>query len=144
MDYEATIRAMYDAWNRGDMEAFYAVIADDVVDHNRGEGERGLDGVRRTLAHIRKAFPDYRYTVDEVVTQGDRTAARLICEATHLGDFFGYAPTGKKARWSETRWCTWKDGKVVEHRALGDGLSLMRQLGLVADTQARDTTRSSW
>jgi predicted ester cyclase len=135
---------MYDAWNRGDMESFYSYIDEDVVDHNRGEDEKGLDGVRKTLDHIREAFPDYRYTVEEVIVEGDRTAAILGCEATHRGSFFGYAPTGKKARWVETRWCTWKNGKVTEHRAVGDSLSLMRQLGLVADTQARDSKRTSW
>ena len=135
-----TIHRMYQAWNDGRMEDFYGFIAEDVVDYNAGDSEAGLAGVRAALGAVREGIPDLRYEVLAVAWDGtDLTAARLGCSGTHLGDFFGDPPTGRRAEWTETRWARWLDGKVVEHWANTDALTMMRQLGLIAPV-----TRDSW
>ncbi len=131
-DHRRRIAALYDAWNDDRMEDAYALIDEHVVDHNAGDDEAGLAGVRAALDGVRTGFPDLRYTVEHVAFDGiDVTAVRLHCAGTHTGDFFGTPPTQRRAEWRETRWARWRDGKVVEHWATTDSLSMMRQLGLV-------------
>jgi C-1 hydroxylase len=130
---------MYDLWNRGEMEAFYALLDDDVVDHNAAGGERGIAGVRSILDQVRTAFPDMTYRVDDVLVDGDKLAVRLTVEATHTGEFFGHQPTGRHASWTETRVVRIRDGKTVEHWANIDSLGMMRQLGLIGEPG-----RDSW
>jgi predicted dinucleotide-binding enzyme/predicted ester cyclase len=129
---EGAIRDMYDAWNAGRMEDFYDRLSPEVVDRNAAADENGLAGVRAALDTIRAAFPDSRYEVLEVVSNGhDHTAARLQFTGTHLGDFFGEPATGRSASWTETRVCRWRDGKVVEHVANVDVFGMRAQLGLL-------------
>jgi len=136
----ARIVRMYDSWNDGRMEDFYGAIDEHVVDHNAGDDEAGLAGVRATLDTVRGAFPDLAYEVLAIASgDDDLTAVRLRCTGTHLGDLFGDAPTGRRAEWTETRWARWRDGKVVEHWANTDSLSMMRQLGLISPAG-----RDSW
>lgn len=138
-EYEQRIHALYDAWNDGRMEDAYGLIDEHVVDHNAGDDEAGLAGVRAALDGVRTGFPDLRYTVEHVAFDGrDVTAARLHCAGTHTGDFFGTPATQRRAEWNETRWVRWRDGKIVEHWATTDSLSMMRQLGLL-ETSGRDT-----
>jgi hypothetical protein len=65
--------------------------------------------------------------------------AAIPLDGTHLGDFFGDPPTGRRVTWTETRWARWQDGRVVEHWANTDALGMLRQLGLV-----QPTARDSW
>ncbi len=138
-EYEQRIHGMYEAWNSNRMDDFYALLDSHVVDHNADDVEAGLAGVRAALDGVRRGFPDLRYTVEHVAFDGvDVTAVRLHCAGTHTGDFFGTPATGRPARWTETRWARWRDGKVVEHWATTDSLTMMRQLGLL-ETGGRDT-----
>lgn len=137
--YERRIRAMYSAWNEDRMADFYAVLDEHVVDHNADDAEAGLEGVRSALDGVRRGFPDLRYEVLQVAFDGiDVTAVRLECSGTHTGDFFGTPPTHRRARWQESRWARWRDGKVTEHWATTDALTMMRQLGLMGSA-ARDS-----
>jgi predicted ester cyclase len=138
-EHERRVRTMYDAWNDNRMEDVYATIDEHVLDHNADDAEAGLAGVRLALDGVRRGFPDLLYTVEHVAFDGvDVTAARLRCTGTHTGDFFGIPPTGRAADWRETRWARWRDGRVVEHWATTDSMTMMRQLGLL-DTAGRDS-----
>lgn len=145
---EEYCRGMYDAWNRGDMDAFYAGLDEGVVDANAGPDERGIAGVRNALDTVRSAFPDHRYEVLEVVPCGARKSfvVRLRASGTHKGDLFGIAPSGKHAVWTEARFIKVKEApagspwKVVtaEHAAIVDSLAMMTQLGHVPPPGKRD------
>jgi steroid delta-isomerase-like uncharacterized protein len=128
---------MYEAWNRGDMDTFYSYIADDVDDV--GGESTGLAGVRAILDHIRTAFPDFRYTVDQVIVEGDWLAVRLTASGTQTGAFFGWPPSGKHATWKEIRYCRIANDKTVEHHACLDNMGLLAQLGHITLPQ-----RSNW
>jgi len=140
-EHEQRVRALYDDWNDGRMEDFYGRIDEHVVDHNADDAEAGLARVRAALDSVRRGFPDLVYTVEHVASDGvDLTAAHLHCAGTHTGDFFGIPATGRRAEWRETRWARWADGKVTEHWATTDSLSMMRQLGLLGDAaEGRDS-----
>ncbi|HLZ36712.1 MAG TPA: ester cyclase [Mycobacteriales bacterium] len=79
------------------------------------------------------AFPDHHYTVEDVISEGDKFAVRLTASGTHLGDFFGIPPTGRHATWTETRIVRVVDGKVVDHWANTDSLGMLRQLGVLPE-----------
>jgi predicted ester cyclase len=84
---------LYAHWNAGDMDAFYAMIAEDVVDH--GGDTKGLAGVKAILDHLRLGFPDFVYTVDQSIVDGDWLAVRLTATGTQKGDLFGWPATNK-------------------------------------------------
>lgn len=137
MDLREYPHELYRRWNAGDMEGFYALIAEDVRDV--GGGELGLASVRRVLDHIRTAFPDFTYTVEHVVADGEWLAVRLVATGTQRGELFGWPASGKRATWKEIRYCKVVDGLTVEHHACIDNLAMLAQLGHVKLPE-----RASW
>ena len=137
MDLREYPHVLYKHWNDGNMEAFYGMIAEDVKDV--GGGELGLASVRAVLDAIRRAFPDFTYTVEHVVADGEWLAVRLLATGTQEGDLFGWPASGKRATWKEIRYCRIVDDKTVEHHATIDNLGMLAQLGHVKLPE-----RASW
>lgn len=80
------IRAYYDAFNRGDVEGFLALLADDVVhDINQGERQVGRDAFRAFLARMNR---NYRETLTDIVIleggDGTRGAAEFVVHGEYL------------------------------------------------------------
>jgi hypothetical protein len=46
---------------------------------------------------MRGGFPDLQWTLEEMIAEGDKVAARFIMRGTHRGTFFGVPPTGRYA-----------------------------------------------
>ena len=146
---ETYCRGLYDAWNRGDMEAFYEGIHDHVVDHNAGEGETGIAGVRAALDTVRTAFPDHAYEVLDVVADAARMSfvCRLRASGTHQGDLFGIAPSNQHASWDEARFIRVEESepgarwpvRTLEHWAVIDSLTMMTGLGHVPAPGQRES-----
>jgi predicted ester cyclase len=66
---------------------------------------------------LRTAFPDLRFTIEEVVAEGDTVAARVTLSGTHLGPFLSMAPTGRSDRQVSMHFVSFRDDKGIEHRA---------------------------
>lgn len=83
---------------------------------------------------FRAAFPDYHFTIDELIAEGDKVVVRGRTRATHLGEFpvgelKGIAPTAKQLEWSEV-WI-YGFGKPTDFWMLVDGVSRLQQLGVL-------------
>ena len=107
---------------------------------NAGDEERAVEElfapraarrVKRLFAEFRSAFPDWHEKVVELVAEGNTVAGRFKCSGTHLGEFLGEAPTGKRMEVEEVFFLRVEDGKFVDYWALEDSLGRMRQLGLI-------------
>ena len=96
---------------------------------------RAARRVKRLFAEFRSAFPDWREEIVELVAGGNTVAGRFRCSGTHLGEFLGEAPTGKRMEVDEVFFFRVDDGKFVDFWALEDSLSRMRQLELVSSPQ---------
>jgi predicted ester cyclase len=77
---------------------------------------------------FRAAFPDLHVTVEGQVAEGDWAVMRLVFHGTHLGEFMGVAPTGKKVEFATIVMNRYEGGKSVENWGLHDFHGLLRQL----------------
>ena len=88
-------------WNDLQYDLIEQVLAEDVVAHAAdGTQEHGRERFREVIPMLRKSFPDLYLDIEEMIAEGDRVALRLRVNGTHLGEAFGYGPTGKKNRHS--------------------------------------------
>ena len=115
------VRRMVEAINAGDED----VAVDELF------APRAARRVKRLFAEFRSAFPDWREEIVELVAEGDTVAGRFRCSGTHLGEFLGEVPTGKRMEVEEVFFLRVEDGKFVDFWGLEDSLGRMRQLGLV-------------
>ena len=108
------------------------LIAPDFREHVGGEVRRvGVEGF--TAARLRRnaAFPDWTVTVDDIIAEGDKVVARATGQGTHLGEYMGIPPTGKRIKVSWIAIYRIADGKLAEHWQQIDELGLRQQLGAV-------------
>ncbi len=126
-------REIVEIFGEGKLEVADAVIAPDYVGHDPASPEpiRGPEGVKEQAAGYRAAFPDLTITVDQQVAEGDTVVTRWTARATHEGELFGIAATGKQATITGISIERFVDGKVVEDHTNWDTFGLMQQLGAI-------------
>jgi predicted ester cyclase len=87
---------------------------------------------RRWITPFRASFPDVHMEIVELIAEGDKVVGRFTCSATHLGEWLGQAPTGRRfERVDEVAIFRLGDGRIIGAWSLEDSLSRLQQLGLV-------------
>jgi predicted ester cyclase len=88
-------------------------------------------GARRWIAPFRASFPDVRMEVVDLIAEGDKVVGRFTCSATHLGEWLGHAPTGRRfEKIDEVYIFRVHDGRIVRAWGIEDTLGRLEQLGL--------------
>jgi steroid delta-isomerase-like uncharacterized protein len=123
-------RQIIDAITRGDAEGLDELMAPEIVDHNPIPNQApGRDGFKQWMAAARNAFPDLRGTVEDVIVEGDRVAARTTWHGTHRGEFVGVGATGRRVSFSAFHLVRFSQDRAVEWWGTADLLGVLQQLG---------------
>ena len=77
------------------------------------------------------AFPDIVFHQDDVLVDGDRAVLVGRMAATHAGDFFGLAPSGRHFEAQIAFVLKFADGAVQEERRIYDFTGLLVQVGVL-------------
>ena len=109
------------------------LISTNAIFHVPGSPEpmRGPAGYLAIIGMMRAGFPDIQWTLEDMVAESDKVAARFIMRGTHQGTFFGVPPTGKTISVQAMNLYRLADGKFVEERGQPDMLGLLQQIGAV-------------
>ena len=127
------LRIPLEVFNKGDVNVADEVMAADYVEHAQVPPglPPSLAGFKLFVPAFRAAFPDFQFTVDDMIAEGDKVVVRLTARGTQKGEFAGLPASGKQATWSEIHIVDMADGKVVEHWVVQDQLGMMQQLGFI-------------
>jgi len=118
--------------NQGHFDVVDELFDPGYIDHSAPPGAPGgLDGVKAVFGMFRTGFPDVKFTIEQMVAEGDMVATFVHGEGTNDGEFMGRPPSGKSARWQSTGFFRVKNGKIVEHWGVPDLLGLMTQIGAI-------------
>jgi steroid delta-isomerase-like uncharacterized protein len=98
MEHQEIVRTVYtEGFSQGRLDLLDEFLASDYVNHQPVQGvEPGLAGLKTAMRGLRAAFPDLRYTIEDLIEDGDRVAVRATMSGTQLGEFRGQPPTGRK------------------------------------------------
>ena len=91
----------------------------------------GPAGYLEIIGMMRGGFPDIQWTLEEMIAEKDKVAARFTMTGTHRGSFFGVPPTGRKIAVQAMNFYDWSNGQIVRERGQPDLLGLMQQIGAV-------------
>jgi steroid delta-isomerase-like uncharacterized protein len=122
------VQRLIDAYNGRSLEAFDALLSDDVVLVRDGEKAHGRDEFKAVLMRLRRAFPDIQYQIDDVVMVGDRVVLRWEARGTHQGEYLGVQGTGRPISYRGITVYELRDGRVARIWVSADLLSLLRRL----------------
>jgi len=126
-------RYFEEVWNNGDLDVLDEIIAEDYINHSPGIQNPlpGAIGLKPIVAGIRKAFPDLKYVIENMVISDSQVAVFSTMNGTHTGDFFGLAPTNKKIKVSQMQIERIANNQIVEHWRVTDELTMLRQLAQI-------------
>ena len=124
-----------EVFTQGNLDAADEIYAPNYVGHDPSNPEdiRGLEAAKQAAADYRKAFPDLQVTVEDLIAEGDKVAARVRFRGTHQGELEGIAPRGKRVESTGIIISRIEGGKIAEDWANFDDLGLMRQLGAIPE-----------
>jgi predicted ester cyclase len=100
----------------------------------------GPDGMRQAGEVFRRAFPDWRSEVQQLIAEGDLVAENFTARGTHRAPLMGETPTGREVVLRGVNIFRIADGKIVERWGRLDDLGLLQQLGLAPRPSASATT----
>jgi steroid delta-isomerase-like uncharacterized protein len=144
---KATVRRfLEEAFGQGKTEVVDEVLDPDFVCHdpNSETGEiRGADTVKGEVGYFHNAFPDFRWTVEDQVAEGDKVTTRYTLSGTHEGEFFGVPASGRRVEVSGINIDRFEGGKLVEEWASYDLLGAMRQMGAIPEPGQEEEARAA-
>lgn len=115
----------------GRLGAIDSLVGLDYLDHNASpEAGRGPDVVRTHMEAIRRTFPDFQLTIEDIVAEGNLVATRVTGQGTHLGEWLGIRPTGRVVQLRGINLDRVVDGRIVEHWGEADTIGMLRQMGV--------------
>lgn len=125
---KAVVRSYVDAFNRGDMDALHALLADDA----EIQGVLGKGQFEKVAPIWRQLIEGYgmQLHVRSLIAEGNLVAARYIETGTFRQPAFGHEPTGKSYELVAMEWFEIEDGKIKRRWGARDAASQARQLGL--------------
>ena len=102
----------------GDPTALRELVAPDWIDHDPLPGQpAGLDGAEYVVSTMHGAHPDLRFTIDDLIAEGDRVTIRWTLHGTNTGPMLGRPPTGEPVELSAIVIFRIADGKIAERWA---------------------------
>lgn len=132
---ELTRRWFEEVWNQRKPQAIDELLAPDAVAHGLEPAGQvpppGPAGFRKFWQAFCGAFPDLRIEIEDVIAEGDKTAARFSFRGTHRGDQLGPPATHKPIVATGISITRWRDGQIVEGWNEFDAMRLFQQIGAV-------------
>ena len=116
--------------NGGNLGMLANFLSPDYIEHYNPAAS-GHEGFTHFFLQLSSAFPDLRISIDDLISEGDKVAARVTVRATHQGVFMGsLQPTGRKVVFSGIDIFQLRAGKITARWNLRDIFGLVQQLGV--------------
>jgi steroid delta-isomerase-like uncharacterized protein len=139
MNPKTLAQKLMDIWNSHKDTDVNSLIGPNYVCHDPAAPQNfgnGPEGFKQRFKMYNNAFPDSKFTVEEIIAEGNKAVVRWSVSGTHKGELFGIGPSNKNIQCSGTSLCHIQDGKIAEEWTYYDALGLMQQLGVVGSGQA--------
>jgi predicted ester cyclase len=119
-----------EGFSKGDVTAFDKYSSPNFVEHQYGFSPPGVEGVKKAIESLHRAFPDFSMVIEEMAVMEDKVWGRMTARGTQKGQFGPMPPTGKKIEITVIDIMRFKEGKLIEHWGVPDRLAAMEQLGM--------------
>jgi steroid delta-isomerase-like uncharacterized protein len=128
-----TTRRFYDeVINQGKLDLIDELVSSDFVEHEEFPGLGNTrEAVKGFFTMFRSAFPDMKFTMEDILEDGDKIVVRAMITGTHKGEFMGIPATGKSVRVQAIDMVRFENGKMMEHWGATDTAGMMEQLGVM-------------
>lgn len=126
------IRHLYeDILNNRKIELLKELISPDYIGIG---GVRGIAGFSNTVSSVIDGFPDIKWTIEDILSEGDKVIVRWHWNGTNTGAFRGIPASNKVVTDNAIAIYQLKNGKVTHAWLQGDRLGILTQIGQIQET----------
>lgn len=119
------VREYHEIWSNGKIEELDKIVAPNFQGHFIGGFEYdGIDGAKNSVLETKKAFPDWKEEIVDIIVQEDKVVTRYHSTGTQLGSWDGIDSTGNKVDIYEASIYRLENGKIVEQWGFWDEINL--------------------
>lgn len=134
---EALLRRWFEeVWNNKNEAAIDEMFSAEGVAYGLEDGKGNALTIPEAFKTLHRAFlrayPDINITVEDTVTEGDKTVARCTVRGTHTGEGLGVAPTNKQIEFTGMTIVRIKNGQIVEAWNEFDFMRMYSQIGVLS------------
>lgn len=86
-------RAYDELWNERNVDVVDELVAENFLNHAAPpDRQRGRQGLKNVVRMFETASPDFRYEVEDVISEGEKVAMRDVFRGTHEGASWASPP----------------------------------------------------
>lgn len=126
------LRWLNDLWNDANYGVANEFMAANYKRHDPFNPVDSPDEYANNIIEVfRKAFPDMKFTAEDLVAEKDKVLIRWSAVATHTGPLKNLPPTGLRAKLEGMDLLKIEGDKIVESWPGFDGLSLLKLMKII-------------
>ena len=126
------VRRFFDVGpSEGDLSAANELLAPNFTLHVPLPCSPGIQGINDVISACRAAFEGLNVTIEDMVAEGDKVAARFTARGIHKGVFMGLPPTGMNITMTGIEIFRIENDKIAELWGEANLIGLMQQLGIL-------------
>jgi predicted ester cyclase len=123
------IHSLYgDIMNNRKFELLNRVVSED---YTNAQGGKGIESFKQGIMAVIKAFPDAKWTVTEIIAEGNKVFVKQRVQGTHTGVFQNISPTNRAISNDGMVIYSFENRKIVSHQIQTDRLGFLQQLGIL-------------
>ncbi len=126
-------RAWNELINQANLDIVDELFAPNYVFHDPHFAMSGRDELKGFAAALHGGFSDIRFSIDDMIADGDKVLKRFTLTCTHTGDFMGIPPSGKRLTLTGLTLGRIANGQIVEDWEGADWLGWQQQLGIIPE-----------
>ena len=132
---ERLVSSLADAWNAHDVEGLLDLLSPhyEQSDVCQAMPQRGREQTREVVEAYLHAFPDLRFTAEELIIQENHVAVSWSARGTHRGTVLHIPPMGKVVRVCGVSIFTVEGNKIGRGRHIWDVAAMLREMGLLPE-----------
>jgi len=122
----------YAFWNTGNEKYLHEAVSADFIDNTLPKGRpQGYKGILFASANFRKAVPDLKCSVEDIIITKDKITCRQVYTGHNTGPLGSHPASGKDVKFFAIDILHVRNGKVYEDWHLEDNLTFLQEIGAV-------------
>ena len=135
----AVEKLFYEGFSGGDLDVIDAVVHED-FEFFDPMFPPGRDGLKALVKKNNATFAGWRFTIHDLICDGDRATARWTGTGRHTGSFMGEKPTERDITLDGISIYRIENGRITADWVVPDNLGFLQQLGVITPQDMTGTS----